>query len=111
MHGLEDGECRPHGALRVVVVRPWDAERRHHGVAGELLDGAAVALDAVGGTLEVARDPTPDDLRIGRLDQLGRIDQIDEDDGGELTLHGSSLGCGDHLPEASNVRACGGCRP
>ena len=40
-------ERRPHGALRVVLVRERHAERGHHGVAGELLDDPAVRRDAM----------------------------------------------------------------
>ena len=42
---VEHRERCPDGALGVVLVRLRHAERRHHGVAGELLDGAAVQLD------------------------------------------------------------------
>ena len=52
--GIEHGERCPDGALGVVLVRLRHAERRHHGVAGELLDGAAVQLDLLGAPVEVA---------------------------------------------------------
>ena len=42
---LEDPQARAHGALGIVLVRHGRAEDGHHGVADELLDRAAVALD------------------------------------------------------------------
>ena len=46
----------PHGAERVVLVHLRHAEDRHHGVADELLDGAAVPLDDRLHLVEVARE-------------------------------------------------------
>ena len=42
-HGGDEVERRPDGALGVVLVRDRRAPDRHHGVADELLDRAAVA--------------------------------------------------------------------
>ena len=42
---LEDPQPRAHGALGIVLVSHGRAEDGHHGVADELLDRAAVALD------------------------------------------------------------------
>ena len=42
---LADGEGCTDGALRVVLTRGRRAEDRHDGIADELLDGAAVALE------------------------------------------------------------------
>ena len=47
---------RPHRAQCVVLVHHRHAEDGHHGVADELLDGAAVALDDRLHPLEVARE-------------------------------------------------------
>ena len=44
---LQDRECGLHGALGVVLVRLWHPESGHDRVAGELLHGAAMALDAL----------------------------------------------------------------
>ena len=63
--GGHDLQSRPQGALGVVLVRQRHAERGHHGVAGELLDGAAVRLDAARDVVEVAVDALADDLGIG----------------------------------------------
>jgi hypothetical protein len=64
-----------------------DAECRHHGVAGELLDDPAVRGDAVRDVIEERSHPPAHHLRIARGDELGGADQIDEDDGGELPFH------------------------
>ena len=59
------GERCSRGALRVVLVRLRNAERGHDGVAGELLDDAAVLDDALRDRLEELRDAATHDLRIG----------------------------------------------
>ena len=89
---VEDRERGAHRALRVVLVRPRHAERGHHGVAGELLDRAAVLLDLLGRVLEVARHAPADDLRVAGAEQRRRVDEIDEDHGCELALHRFILG-------------------
>ena len=73
--------------LRVVLVRERDAERRHDGVAGELLDDAAVGGDAVRDLVEEARQARADDLRIRARDELRRADEVDEENRRELSLH------------------------
>ena len=80
-------ERRARRALRVVLVRLRDAERRHHGVAGELLDDAAVLLDAARDLLEELRDAPADDLGVGARDEPRRVDDVDEQDRCELSLH------------------------
>src|SRR5205814_8834433 len=62
------------------------------GVAGELLHGPAEAPDALGRALEVLRNAAPDDLRVRGRDERGRVEEIDEQDRGELAFHDSSLG-------------------
>ena len=66
------------GALCVVLVRERHAEGRHHGVAGELLDDAAVRDDAVRDLVEELRDAPADDLRVGAREELRRGDEVDE---------------------------------
>ena len=63
------------------------AERGHHGVAGELLDDAAVLDDAVRDRLEEPRDAATYDLRVGARDEPGRVDDVDEQHRCELSLH------------------------
>jgi hypothetical protein len=92
--GLHDGEGRANRPFGVVLVGERDAERRHHGIAGELLDGPAEALDALGDPFEVPRHAAADDLGILGRDELRRVDEIDEENGGKLPLHNSSVGSG-----------------
>ena len=82
-----DGQSRTQRALGVVLVGERDFERGHHGVAGELLHGAAVRLDAARDLLEVPVDALPHDLGIGRDDEARRIDEVHEQDGCDLALH------------------------
>ena len=88
---LEELERRANGPLGVVLVRLRDAERGHDGVAGELLDVAAVVLDAPRDPVEEAGDAAPDHLWIRARDQPGRVDQVHENNGGQLALHPSSV--------------------
>ena len=68
-----------------------DAERGEDGVARELLDDAAVRGHAMRDALEELGHPSPGDLRVGPGDERGRIDQVDEQDGCQLSFHGLSL--------------------
>ena len=86
-HLLERGERRPDGALGVVLVGERDAEGGHDRVAGELLHRAAVRDDAARHLVEEAGHLTADDLRVAAGEALGGVDEIDEQDGGELALH------------------------
>jgi hypothetical protein len=63
-----------------------DAEDRHDRVSDELLDAAAVALDDVAHRLEEAREHAADALRVEPLAQLGRADDVTEQDGHGLAL-------------------------
>jgi ring-1,2-phenylacetyl-CoA epoxidase subunit PaaA len=56
------------------------AEYRHHGVADELLDGAAVPLDHIAHRLEVARHDVSQALRVEALAERGRAGHVAEDD-------------------------------
>ena len=64
VHRVEDRRGGADGALGVVLVRLRDPERGHDGVAGELLDDAAVRGDAVRDVLEERVDAAADDLRV-----------------------------------------------
>ena len=55
VHRRAHRERRARRAERIVLVRLRNAERGHHGVAGELLDDAAVLDDAVRDHLEEPR--------------------------------------------------------
>ena len=89
---LDDLHRRPHGALGVVLVRDRDAEDREDGVAGELLDRAAVRVDVRLRAVEEPRHASPGDLGVARGDEQARVDEIDEQRGRELPLHTRSLG-------------------
>ena len=67
VHRVTDCQSRTCRALGVVLVRLWNAERGHDGVAGELLHDPAVYFDAMRDLLEELRDPPPDDLRVRAL--------------------------------------------
>ena len=85
--GVEDRHSGADGALGVVLVRRRNPERRHDGVAGELLDDAPVRGDALRDVLEVGVDAAANDLGVARGDELGRADEIDEEHGCELAFH------------------------
>ncbi len=51
---IDELQAGPDGALGVVLAGDRGAPDRHHGVADELLDGAAVAADDVARDVEVA---------------------------------------------------------
>jgi hypothetical protein len=55
-----------------------DTEHRHHCVADELLHRAAVRLDDPAHPLEVAREQSLQRLRINRLAECGRADNVAE---------------------------------
>ena len=63
-----------------------DPEHSHHRVADELLHRAAVALDDRLHPLEVAGKQRPDRLRVGRLPERRRADDVAEQDGHDLAL-------------------------
>ena len=87
VYRVEDRGRGAHSALGVVLMCLRDPERSHDGVAGELLDDAAVRRDAVRDVLEERVDAPANDLRIARGDELRRADEVDEDDGCELAFH------------------------
>ena len=78
------GEGGGRGPPRVVLVHDGDAEDGHHRVADELLDGAAALLDRGPDHREVAQDDRAQRLRVERLGQRRRPDEVAEDDGDEL---------------------------
>ena len=77
---------RPQRAKRVVLVEHGYAEDGHHGVADELLHGAAVPLDDRLHPLEVAGEHRPQPLRVERLAKSGRSGDIAEENGDGLAL-------------------------
>src|SRR5262249_47704420 len=87
VNGIEDLERSPNGTLRVVLVRLRNPECGHHSVAGELLDRAPVALDAVRDSVEELRHAATDDLGVAGRDQRGRVDEVDKENRCQLALH------------------------
>ena len=87
VHRVENRGGGADRALGVVLVRLRDPEGGHDGVARELLDDAAVRRDAVRDVLEERVDAPPDDFRVACGDELGRADEIDEDNRCELPFH------------------------
>ena len=70
--------------LGVILERNGGAEHRHHGVAGELLDGPAGGIDFLGHGIVEAVEQRPRSLRILRPAELGRADEVGEHDRREL---------------------------
>ena len=100
----EDRERGPHGALRVVLVRPRHAEGRHHRVAGELLDHPAVLLDARRRMVEVLAHAAADDLGVDGADERGRVDEVDEEHGCELAFQALNCTRGGYARRSAGLR-------
>ena len=69
---------RANGAQRVVLARDRDAEHRHHRVADELLDGAAVPLEHAARGVVVAVHQRAQRLRVGALPDRRRAGEVAE---------------------------------
>src|SRR5207302_179676 len=76
-----DGDRGADRPLGIVLVSLLEAEDTEHGVAAELLDGAAVKVDLPGRHLEEASDQAAHHLRVDALAQAGRPDQVCEQGG------------------------------
>ena len=79
LRGADSAQC-------VVLVHLRHAEDGHHGVADELLDHSAVALDCGAGDVEVAGEHAAEALRIETLAECGRARDVAEQDGDRLPL-------------------------
>ena len=75
-----------HAAFRVVLVRDRGTPDRHHGIADELFDATAIALDHVAGQFEVAGQQLSDRLGIATLRERREADHVREQDGHKSTL-------------------------
>ncbi len=78
----------PHGAERVVLRHPLQTEGRHHAVAEELHDRAAVRVDDRTQRLVVALHHAPRRLGVEPLVERRRADQVGEDDRHHLARAG-----------------------
>src|SRR5438045_835228 len=73
---VADRERSADGALRVVLARHGRAEERHHRIADELLDRAAVALELAADALPEAVEQPPHVLGIELLRPRGDADAV-----------------------------------
>ncbi len=86
---IDEVQRRADRAFRVVVVGDRCAPDRHHRVADELLDGAAVPADDLLAVLEVARQQIAHGLRVAALGEGREADEVGEHDGHQAPLgHG-----------------------
>jgi hypothetical protein len=74
-------------------VRDRDPEDRHDRVSDELLDRAAVALNDRLHPPEVADKQRPQRLRVDRLRERGRADDVTEEYGHHLAPLRATYGC------------------
>ncbi len=92
---IDQVERSPDRAFGVVVVRDGSSPDRHHRVADELLDRAAVAADDLLAMFEVVRQKLSYGLGVAALGKRREPDQIGEQDGDE-TAFGDGHGCPRH---------------
>jgi len=85
-------EPGPHRAQRVVLVRLRQPEHRHHGVADELLHGAAVCLDSVSHRVVPRAHELPERLGVELFSNGGGTGEVAEEDAHRLPR----CGCGHH---------------
>ena len=74
------------GPLGIVLVGDGRAPDRHHGITDELLHGASMELDDLGGGVEVARQQLADRLGVAVLGDGREADEIREQDADEAPL-------------------------
>ena len=94
-HGVErldDPQAGANGAFRVVLVDRRHAEDADRGVADELLDGAAVRLDHLGGAGEVLAEQGVHVFGVGGLAHRREGDDIAEERGNDLAFLGDGKG-------------------
>ena len=88
--GLTHPDCRPAGPQGVVLMCKRRPEDGHDRVADELLDRAAVALDDRLHPREVAGKQRTYCLRVGRLPERRRADDVAEENRHDLAARGSA---------------------
>jgi hypothetical protein len=86
LDSLQHPKAGPDRPLRIVAVRDRRAEDGHHRIADELLDDAAVLLDARLYLRVVELERVADVLRVGAVRPRRELDEIDEEDRDELAL-------------------------
>ena len=82
----DEVEGHADGPLGVVLGGGGRSPDRHHRVADELLDGAAVARDQRPRELEVARQELADVLGVAAFGKSGEADEIGEEHGHQAPL-------------------------
>jgi hypothetical protein len=82
----------PHSAERVVLVHQGNAEDGHGGIADELLDRAAVALEDRAQLGVIAAHGLAQQLGVGTVAHSGRADEVAEEDSDRLPDPGRFLG-------------------
>ena len=97
---LENRQPGPNGALGVVLVRNGSAEDGHDRVSDELLDDAAIRLDAVAKKVVVGPQPGADVLGIRALRSRREPDEVAEEHGDDLPLLPHRDGCAGELGTA-----------
>ena len=85
-HPPQHRQRRVQRPLGVVLERGGRAERGHHRIARELLDGAAGVLDLLGHRVVEAVQERARPLRVLRVAELSRADEIREQHRCELSL-------------------------
>jgi hypothetical protein len=83
---LDDPQPGPNGPLGIVLVSNRRAEDRHHCVADELLDRAAVPFELMPQTRVVRADTCANILGVGCFGGGGEADQVAEEDRHDLAL-------------------------
>ena len=83
-HPVANRQRRPHRPFRIVLVRERRAEQRHHGIADELLDCAAVALQLLTQPRVVRRKQRAHVFGIHLLCARRETNQIGEEDSDDL---------------------------
>ena len=81
----------------MILVGDRGAEHRHQAVAHQAADGPLVAVDGAHHPLDGAVEQALGVLGIAVADQLGRADDVGEQDGDLLALAGKSIAAGQDL--------------
>ena len=91
-HGVDEVQGGADRSFRVVLVRDRGAPQRHHRIADELLDGAAVAGDDLAHGVEVAGLEFAHLLGVAALGERREPHEIREEDAHEASLSGGVRG-------------------
>ncbi len=83
---LDQIEPGSHGALGIVLLGDRRAPHGHHGIADELLDGAAVTADDLAREVEVAAERVAHILRVALLGKRREADEIGEEDADQASF-------------------------